>query len=81
MRWFTKSIAIPESNETKQVDSIQLWEVRWTSRYGSFNSDTRKEMEAFPTEKEARDFAMALRNAFRLIKHTSGNGVTVNKAR
>lgn len=71
MSWLTKWITVPESNATKQVEAIQLWEVRWNSRYGSYSCDTQPEMEAFPTEAEAREFAQALVNAFKLVRNTS----------
>jgi hypothetical protein len=69
--WLTKWLTVPESNATKQVEAIQLWEVRWTSRYGEYSSSTQPEMEAFPTEAEAREFAQALINAFKLVRNTS----------
>lgn len=79
--FWTKKITVPTSNETKEVDAIQLWEVRWTSRYGSYSRDTQAEMEAFPSQNQAEEFAQALRNAFKLIKHTSENNVTVTKGK
>lgn len=81
MRWFAKKITVPESNETKIADTIQLWYVSWYARHGAYYADTRREVEAFPTEAEANTFATSLRNAFRLIKHTSGTEVTVERAR
>lgn len=71
MSWLTKWITVPESNATKQVEAVQLWEVRWNSRYGEYSSCTQPEMEAFPTEAEAREFAQALINAFKLVRNTS----------
>lgn len=79
--FWTKKIEVPASNEIKEVDAIQLWEVRWTSRHGGFSGDTKPEMEAFPSQIQAEEFAQALRNAFKLIKHTSGNNVTVVKGK
>lgn len=76
-----KKITVPETNATKEVDAIQLWEVRWDSRYGQYISDVQPEVEAFPSEEEANEFKEALVNAFKLIKHTSGNTVTVRKAK
>lgn len=67
--WF-KKLTIPKTNETKQIDAVQLWEVRWMSRYGEFSSDTRPEVEVFTSEADAIVFAESLRNAYRLIRHT-----------
>lgn len=78
---FWKKITVPASNETKEVDAIQLWEVRWTSRHGEFHNDISQEVEAFPSKDEAEEFALALRNAFKLIKHTIGNQVIVKKGK
>lgn len=79
--WSFKRIRVPESNNIKEVDAVQLWEVRWQSRNGEFHGETSREVEAFPTEKEASEFAESLKNAFKLIRHTSGNRVQIIKAR
>lgn len=76
--WF-KKVTSPQSNETKEIDAIQLWKVQWTSRHGPYSSDTSQEFEAFTSEEQANEFATALRNAFELIKHTSGKKVVVTK--
>ncbi len=70
---------VPLSNETKEVEVTALWAVRWQSRHGAFNSDVKAEAEFFPNEQDALDFKKALENAFKLIKHTSGNNVSINK--
>lgn len=80
MKFFKKMIEAPVSNETQLIEAVQLWEVRWRSRHGQFHADTRPEMEAFPSEIEAQRFADALRNAFKLIRHSSGDAVSVQKA-
>ena len=61
MLW--KWLTVPFTNETKQEKVIQLWEVRWQSRYGEFSEDTRPEIEAFTSEEEARAFAISGRDA------------------
>ena len=81
MSWFAKKLTVPENNDTKEIEAIQLWEVRWCSRNGEYHGCTKQELEAFPTNQEAIEFAEALRNAFRLIRHTSGNRVEVERAR
>lgn len=80
-QWVLKKLTVPENIFVKDVDAVQLWEVRWRSRHGEFSSDTRTEVEAFPTEDEANAFAAALRNAFALIRHTSNDYVSVKRAR
>lgn len=74
-----KSLTVPADNTTKDIQVVQLWYVRWRSRYGDFSNDTRPEVEAFTSEEEAKAFALSLRNAFSLIKHTAGTNVTVTK--
>lgn len=77
-RFFRKSIFVPDGSVT--LEAIQLWEVRWKSRHGEGYYDVRPEVEAFPSLKEADRFADALREAFALMKHTSGACVTVERA-
>lgn len=74
--WF-KKIKVPVSNETKKQIAVQLWTVSWISRYGNFSGQTQREFEAFTSKEEANEFADALRNAFKLIKHKSQCDVTV----
>mgnify|MGYP001591082313 CR=1 FL=1 len=74
-----KKIIAPVSNETTKIDAIQLWYVRWTSRYDKFAGSTRYEIEAFVSEQLANHFADALRNAFQLLRHTSDTMVIVEK--
>lgn len=74
-----KKLSAPESNETREIDAVQTWEVRWRSRHGEFSSDTQPEIEVFPSEMDAQAFAKSLANAFDLIRTTSGNRVEVRK--
>ncbi len=76
--WF-KKLTVPATNETKQVDAVQMWEVRWRSRNGQYYTDTKDELECFPSEAQAKYFAAALKAAFKLIRHTSGTSVSVKK--
>ena len=70
---FFKKITVPESNETKQVDAVQLWEVRWYAQtsidkkdptYSLRANDPR--VEGFTEEQTAREFHQALCNAYDL---------------
>jgi hypothetical protein len=80
MKFFnTKPLTVPLENATKIVDTVQTWTVQWESRYGQFGHDTRKEFEIFTNEEDAKDFVTALKNAFKLIRHTSGNEVNLKK--
>lgn len=76
-----KWLKVPLSNETKEVQAVQMWEVRWHSRYGQYSGDTRPELECFPSQEEAESFAESLRNAFKLIRHSFGTWVAVQKAK
>lgn len=76
--FFTKKkLKVPTSNELKQVDAIKLWIVAWYSRHGQFSSDTTKEYEAFTSEEAATEFAESLKNAYALLRHTSGTRIDV----
>jgi len=74
-----KNLLVPKTNEIKNVQAVQLWTVRWTSRYGPYSTNTREEMEAFTSEQDAQDFKTALKNAFRLIRQTDDTDVTMTK--
>ena len=76
---FFKKLLIP-SGET-EVTALETWTVRWHSRHGSYGSDTRPECEVFLNEEDAKKFADALKAAYKLIKHTSGTSVTVEKTK
>lgn len=65
-----KWLIAPATNEVKKVEVVKLWYVRWTSRHGSFHSEVRQEVEAFPSFAAAEEFAEALRSAFKLVRHS-----------
>jgi len=77
--WTYKKTTVPKTNETKEVDAVQLWIVKWLSRYDQYSSSTKTEFEAFTDENKANEFAQSLRNAFKLIRHTSDTNVIVYK--
>jgi hypothetical protein len=79
MNW--KWLFVPASNDLKKVEVVQLWEVRWMSRHGEYFHSTRPEMEVFTSAEAANAFATSLRNAFTLLRHTSGDSVSVEKAK
>lgn len=85
MKIFTKFIDVPASNETRQIEVAQLWEVRWESYrgIGSMSDDYPKrhlELEAFPTREAAEEFAASLRLAAKLWRHTALTTITIEKA-
>lgn len=73
-----KKINIP-TGEEKTIEAAETWRVSWKSRYGRYADDTKSEAEFFFSEKDANDFANRLRDAFKLIRHSSGNTVSVEK--
>ncbi|MFA7291885.1 MAG: hypothetical protein WC023_06510 [Rhodocyclaceae bacterium] len=73
--WFKKLMA-PATNEMREVDAVQLWEVRWRARTGMWHGDTHPVVECFTSEAQAQEFATAIENAFALLKH-SGDGTSV----
>lgn len=76
--WF-KKLAVPRTNETREIDAVQLWEVRWWSRHGWSGPDYVKatpQLECFTSEKEAIDFKESLENAFQLLRY-GGTGIDV----
>lgn len=80
MRWF-KKLTVPETNDTKEIEAAQTWEVRWTSRYAEYSSSTSPQVEVFYSEELAEEFKKSLENAFKLLKHTgAGTQVTIKKS-
>ena len=79
MKLTFKWLTAPFTNQTREVEAVQMWNVRWQSRNGEYTDDTQPELEAFPTEAQAQEFATALRNAFALIRYTSGTRVSVRR--
>jgi hypothetical protein len=77
LKWLT----VPWSNRTKRVETVQLYEVRWMARYDEYFGNTRPEVEGFLSEAAAEEFARSLRNAFKLIRHSSGTRVEIIKGR
>ena len=80
MFWFKKK-EVPETNNTKQIDVVQTWEVRWHSRHSEFSGGTQPEVEVFTSELDAANFKKSLQNAFKLLKHTSGTYITSTKSK
>ncbi len=73
-----KELSIPNAQKEALI-AYESWVVRWKSRHGQYGSDTKDEFEVFTTEKDAEKFATQLKEAFKLIKHSSGNKVEVYK--
>jgi hypothetical protein len=68
--WFTKKLTVPTTNDVKEVDTVQTWQVRWLSRNDKWHSSLFPELEVFLSEKDANDFADSLRNAYKLVRNT-----------
>lgn len=79
MNLIKKILKKPESDELKEVDALEVWVVTWKSRQGGCSYDVTKEFEAFTNKDLAEEYAESLRNAFKLIRHTSENRVKVYK--
>lgn len=71
-----KNIFIRDEKE-RPLKAVELYEVRWTSRYGEYSGQISLEIEVFTNRFEAELFQRALQDAFKLIKHTSKNNVSL----
>jgi hypothetical protein len=69
-------------DEITTVDGVQVWSVRWKSRnsdgYASYGS-VREEVEVFLCEENAKNFKVALQNAFGLLRYSFGTEVNIKK--
>jgi hypothetical protein len=76
---FLKNLLAPIDNKTKEVETVQLWYVRWTARHGEYSSSTKEVMEAFTSEAEAEGFKKSLKLAFDLVRQTCQTDVYISK--
>lgn len=72
-----KKIKIPDRNHEKEVNGVELWEVRWESRYDEYSTSTQPEIEVLSTEDDAKAFFEALNEAYKLLRY-SGNPARVS---
>lgn len=85
MNNFLKRIFLPAvlddsiQSQTGEVYAHQSYVVRWESRNGVWHDSTKPEVEIFPLKEDAEAFKAQLEAAFKLIRHTSGNKVTIEK--
>ena len=63
------------SSFTQDFNFAETWEVRWISRHGRFSGDTRPEVAGFSNEGDALVFATAIRDAYKMLRHTSDTEV------
>lgn len=78
MSFIKKLLKIPSGETT--VEGVELYEVRWTSRYGEYSSSIKPEIEVLMSKEDAEAFAKALLEAFKLIRHSGkGTDVRMNK--
>jgi hypothetical protein len=79
---FFKTTTVPLCNDTKQVQTVQLWEVRWDSRkrdgYMSHGA-TQEEVEVFTSESDAIAFKESLKKAYALLRQESGTDIRSKK--
>lgn len=81
MAFSFKSIFTPKSNETKEVQVVQLWYVRWPRFYfGPMGISIYHSyvMEAFTSEAQAKEFYQSLKAALILLKDDWRN-ITIEK--
>ena len=67
---FFKKLKVPVTNETKEVDVLQHWIVRWKARYGDYSGEVKDVCEIFTSEVEAKEFYDSLICAFNLVQNS-----------
>ncbi len=63
-----KFLKVPAGDQN--ITAIKTWEVRWTSRHGSYSSDVTPEVEVFADYASADTFRQAISNAIALLKNS-----------
>lgn len=68
--WLFKKKAVPETNNTKEVEVVRLWIVQWVAPHHYVGSHYRASLkqEAFASKALADEFAISLCNAYKLLK-------------
>lgn len=86
MNFFKKKLIVPTTNETTEIEAVQLWSVRWTTikadsylNSHTFFAHPSFNMEAFTSKKAADEFAQSLISAFKLTRDTSEPNIKVEK--
>ncbi len=67
------------TGDSVELNSADIWMVSWYGRSGQYSGDTHLESRPFLTSSDANHFKDQLRAAFKLICHTSGDRVWINK--
>jgi hypothetical protein len=67
-----KKIFVP-TEEKQELIAYESWTVRWNARQGNYSSDLTPVAEVFTNKEDARTFANALKEAFKLIRNTSND--------
>lgn len=66
-------LAMPDTRPKLSLAAMQSvpgqYVVRWTSRNGSYSSDTKSEVMAFSSKEQADAFAADLNTAFKFIRY------------
>lgn len=79
-KFLTRKIFIP-SDDTTELETVDMWVVSWYARYGEYSGETHPCYQSFFSQEDAYALANALMNANKLIGNTSGTKVNVEKQR
>lgn len=66
-----------DSSHTIVVDTVDFWEVRWTSLQGEYSAYTKEERKVFLTEEDAKSFKKVLQEAYKLLKCEGKEGTKI----
>lgn len=75
--FFKKKVIQVPSGSTTPIEAACTWTVEWTSRFNAYSTGLRKEFEVVFSEEDAIKLKDSLKEAFKLIRHTSGNIVCI----
>ncbi len=64
---FFKKKRVPETNDKKTIDAVQLWSVRWGLDSFYRRVEANVNAEFFTSKKDAEDLAISLKNAVKLL--------------
>ena len=71
-----KSVEVP-SGEKVNLEGLVTWKVQWLARNGQFAGHTFPTAQFFTTKEDAEKFAVQIKEAFKLVRNTANNEITV----
>lgn len=82
--WLFKKKSVPETNNTKEIDVIKAYVVRYQSfeqlySYVDSTAYPKKQAEFFVNKEEAVEFVESLKNANKILKNKTNLNISIEE--